>query len=366
MTTATPPRAPQDTQDTRRITERHPDYVRLHAATVRKLLANARRLARALRRGETPPTVAQSRFLTDGVAILADAYVAGHAAGQRHYWQAVSLRRHTPVAPDSQQLRRRVAFYAPSLAKMAHEATLAAGALPRAHHLAEHGTEARQLADDPLATWLAGIDNRVTLQGQVTWPGMQDGYVDAGASDPAGPYQYLFWDLEPSAQHCGDCPDVAAGSPYDPPGSGGNELQQTPGDGQTECGAACKCSLRYGSALEAGATRWWNDFFARMSATGMRMGPAMQLDLPPAPQAMNETQQRALDLYRAMTLAWDEWRGELPSMPHIFDEQAVVDWTQTLPADWSALTPKQRALLQQTWEALLLWYEGSQMGAGGE
>lgn len=100
---------------------------------------------------------------------------------------------------------------------------------------------------DPLDQWLSGMSVRVDLQAQLGWAGLQDGYLAAGASDNANPFWFVYWLLDPGArQHCFDCPQMAANSPYNAPGSGGNELWQTPGDGNTECGAGCKCSLSYG------------------------------------------------------------------------------------------------------------------------
>lgn len=103
---------------------------------------------------------------------------------------------------------------------------------------------------DALDQWQqsASLDNRVVLQASVTWSGLQDGSIAAGATDPANPYQQVWWILQPvRTQHCGDCVDLAVKSPYDPPwaGVGSNQLNQSPGDGQTECGAGCKCELDY-------------------------------------------------------------------------------------------------------------------------
>lgn len=103
---------------------------------------------------------------------------------------------------------------------------------------------------DALDQWQqsASLDNRVALQASVTWSGLQDGSIAAGANDPANPYNAVWWLLQPvRTQHCGDCVDLAVKSPYDPPwaGAGSNQLNQTPGDGQTECGAGCHCELDY-------------------------------------------------------------------------------------------------------------------------
>ena len=98
--------------------------------------------------------------------------------------------------------------------------------------------------------------------------------------------------------NCGDCPDLAAASPYTAPGSGGgNELPQTPGDGGTACGGACKCTLRYGSSQASGAAsdympeiaKSWHADNAAMPAppssatppTGMGLPAAATTKLPP-------------------------------------------------------------------------------------
>lgn len=49
--------------------------------------------------------------------------------------------------------------------------------------------------------------------------------------------EIIHWNLNP-AEHCGDCLDLAGGSPYKP-----NELSQVPGDGATQCRGNCRCTL---------------------------------------------------------------------------------------------------------------------------
>lgn len=46
------------------------------------------------------------------------------------------------------------------------------------------------------------------------------------------------WVLGIEADHCGDCPDLADGSPY-----GAEELPAHPGSNDTECLFRCKCTL---------------------------------------------------------------------------------------------------------------------------
>ena len=49
--------------------------------------------------------------------------------------------------------------------------------------------------------------------------------------------EVIYWNLHP-AEHCGDCLTLAGGSPHK-----ANELNQVPGDGNTQCRGNCKCTL---------------------------------------------------------------------------------------------------------------------------
>lgn len=72
------------------------------------------------------------------------------------------------------------------------------------------------------------------------------GYPNPRYVPPPPQYRYLWWILDPThTNHCEDCKRIAAGSPYARPGSGGNELYQTCGDGRTHCGADCTCNLSF-------------------------------------------------------------------------------------------------------------------------
>jgi hypothetical protein len=229
MTTAT-------LTDTRRITEHDPAFLTLHAQTVAELRHSIDAYAQELQHATTLPS--PHAFLTRHTAILTQAYVTGHAEG------ATAYPAHQGAAPDPSRMHRTLSFYVPSVAKMAAEGLRA--------WQAEHGqvqTFADPLDDGDIYApfieeWAQGepLGARLILQGDVVWPAMQNGYLEAGATLRTK----LYWDLDPLAKrHCIDCPGIAAASPYDPPGSGGNELNQTPGDGQTECGAGCRCALRY-------------------------------------------------------------------------------------------------------------------------
>ena len=56
----------------------------------------------------------------------------------------------------------------------------------------------------------------------------------------------VWWLLDPNhPHHCEGCKRRAAASPYGAPGGGFNELWFAPGDGETECGPDCTCTLSY-------------------------------------------------------------------------------------------------------------------------
>ncbi|MDE2104315.1 MAG: hypothetical protein KGL39_44165 [Patescibacteria group bacterium] len=156
------------------------------------------------------------------------------------------------------------------------------------------------LADPPAdlawGKFTAWASPRIGLQADITWSGFQDGYVDAASADRAGLKLQLWWELEPSAQHCDDCPQYAAGSPYDAPGSaasGGNELNATPGDGHTACGASCKCGLRYGwTALSGMGTG--------LSADNELLLPPNVKPIVPAPPISDWEAQRQAAIAKAL------------------------------------------------------------------
>jgi hypothetical protein len=72
-------------------------------------------------------------------------------------------------------------------------------------------------------------------------------------ANPASPQAQVWWVLNPDDPYpCPDCQAYARRGPYGRPGSGQNELDATPGDGRTRCGAACTCALSY----DPPATLW--------------------------------------------------------------------------------------------------------------
>lgn len=337
--------------DLRRITEADPDYQQLHATTVARLQRSVRQYAREVKRGDPG---ADTRFINRHIALMRQAYQAAHHAGQKDYWPAVSTRtvQHRFVAADPEQANKRLTYYAlGSVLKMAHEvkayqAAQKTAALDESIHLAAP-------ADIP-----GSFDNRVALQGQIVWSGLQDGYSDAGASDSASPYAALYWNLGPvKTEHCEDCPDLAFGSPYDPPwaGAGSNQLTQSPGDGQTECGAACKCALSYeypsGDALEqlnqAIADRW-----TQFMADGSGLPTITNGAVPAKGTVLTPLQRGYMDEYRNAQDAWEEARGSLPAAPGMFNGG---DWTGAKLTPWGAMTPYQQNIIARMEQVQIDW-----------
>lgn len=362
MSTAlkTPPVATTPHQDKRRITEHDADYKKLHANATKQLARSLRQYIREERRGEPG---AGSRFTDRHTNLIQQAYRAGYHEGQRDYWQSVSKRtvQHRYMQPPVAKVAARMAKYATkSVAKFennvkSYVAAQKSGTLAEEPAVTNVITLAAPVTDLP-----ADYANRVALQGQITWSGLQDGYSDAGGNDSATPYTQLYWNLGPVlTEHCEDCPDLAMGSPYDPPwaGAGSNQLNQTPGDGQTECGAACKCSLSYdspsGDALaELGQAIQdkWNDWYpSGMDAEGNVL--TQPLAPPKSGTTLTDEQKSALDNFRNSSDMWDTVRRQLPPMPSLFGTE---DLPSPLPA-WEQLTAAQQAVVRRVEQAQEQW-----------
>lgn len=200
MTTAT-----LQPTDTRRIAEHDADFQRLYAATRRQLAASVARFVRDLRGARTDgeESAAQSAFISRHTDLMRAAYHRAYVDGQRDFYGAVSRKPGKwAQQPDAQRVRRALTFYAaPSIAKMAHEAVLAKRRMvtpPQPQVTLAEGDDEMISLDD----WLTSTSVRVDLQANLAWSGLQQGYYDGPLTDPANPYYYLYWDLEPLAQHC--------------------------------------------------------------------------------------------------------------------------------------------------------------------
>jgi hypothetical protein len=306
-------RQEQRANDKRRITEHDADYRRLHAQVERALWAGIHAYVQALRACKpSDQESSASVFIAHQVKALQMGYLAGHWEGERDYWHAVSARHsaqaHTRmsqvhgVGPEVMRMRRALMFYgAASVTKQAREGLAAWHADQRAHPATlDESIRLDTKANAAMNAWLDGLTARVSLSADIAWTGLQDGYLAAGTVDPANPYAYVWWQLEPTVkQHCNDCPYLAAGSPYTAPGSGGNELTQTPGDGGTECGAGCKCTLEYGSSQEVGAA----SDFAPDWAKSPQADTAAMTPTPPAPPEQQPAAQDDWEARRQAAIA---------------------------------------------------------------
>lgn len=86
-----------------------------------------------------------------------------------------------------------------------------------------------------LNTWFDKNRKRIeaAFEGML-WSASEAGL--AAAAQVAG--KYVDWNLDPVAEHCGDCPELADGSPYT-----FATLPGYPGSGISACGGRCKCWL---------------------------------------------------------------------------------------------------------------------------
>src|SRR5579859_3489879 len=159
----------------------------------KSLTQSVRTYAGELKAG-TPPHIAAKAFVQRHTQLLSTAYDLAHYEGQRDYHETVSMRpREMPlVDPDSTLKARRLAFYLPSVTKMAREGAEAQRErrLSPVTAMLDEGDEAGGYntnvilatvpQGDALDDWLDGLGVRVDLQAGIAWPGLQDGYVKGG------------------------------------------------------------------------------------------------------------------------------------------------------------------------------------------
>lgn len=361
-----------------RLTERDDDYTRLHSQTIRKLNLSLRQLTRDIKAGDQ--SAALSAFIARHSDLLRDAYVRAHGEGAIDYYGEVSQEPKTWAAhtqPQSDRMRSALQFYAPSVAKMAHEALLA---------YQKPTASTARLDEQDLANWQNGVDTRIGLQAEIVWVALNDGYTDAGGKDVAIPWLGLYWILGlVKTMHCADCPEIAAGSPYDPPGTpGGKTIYQSPGDGQTRCGAGCKCWLEYGLPSVSLPKNYVYD---GMNLPGPGAAPVVargaadvaehraraeanyswreaQL-LSPESEMLSGGQKLALDLFRAKWQAWEDVRGELPPLPDMFALEEQAQEIPDLEAYWGQMSEKQRQTLIGIQEAISSWNAATREASDG-
>lgn len=357
-------------------TESDADYSRVKRQASSRLSHSLRVYGRELRAAGSDGAAqlrAQTAFIRRHTRLMRAAYTDGHREGLRDYWQAVSAKRPRFATPEQGRMTQRVAFYLPSVVKMALEIQRAWHETQR-QRAARGQTPVKQFADnssgnqvDPKAidALIASMDWRVQLQAEVSWVGLQDGYAAAGAGDPAGVYDVLYWDLEPGANHCLDCILMAGGSPYTI-----DQLNQTPGDGRTECGASCKCDLRAGVSHNAAPANLaarlpsgypMSDIFPQASQqtpeqqTPEQQTTQQQVPRPPAESPLTARQKEALDVFRSSLAAWDKVRGELPPLETLLAPESAAETSAWAGISVEMLTPAQRAALDAYVRALGEW-----------
>lgn len=185
----------------------------------------------------TPAEAAQT-WMQRQAAILRKTYEAAWRSGAQSFSSetatpvvsATAARTPPPKQPSPAEMRKALGPAMVSLANMA----AAIAALPTT---AAAVTAAGEVT---LVSLLTGYlkSNAYRLAGGVStaWAGEQAGYVQHAAAEGL----LLEWELDSSVvHHCNDCPDLARLPPM-----ALDQWPTLPGDGGTECGAGCHCSMR--------------------------------------------------------------------------------------------------------------------------
>ncbi len=151
------------------------------------------------------------------------------------------------LAQAAQERRQILAFYLPALPKMASELTtlfgLREGQILSAMSAGLTREEALETATvraytEQIEKTLVSINTRIAqLFAGLTWAaselarGMLAGVMG----------RRLYWILDPRAEHCPTCPELAANGPY----ASIAEIGTVPGAEGTDCKSRCRCHLEY-------------------------------------------------------------------------------------------------------------------------
>lgn len=183
------------------------------------------------------PAQASAAWQQRQAKTLKQTYTAGWKTGVRNYQSqhatppATAAATAAPTVPAAAPMQQALTPALTSLARMGAQLAII---VPTVVQLAAAGTAIAAIA---LAAreWLQA--NAYLLAGGVSaaWAGEQHGYAQAANADGL----LLDWELDPRAEHCSDCPALAALPPL-PLGV----WPTLPGDGATECATGCKCSMR--------------------------------------------------------------------------------------------------------------------------
>ncbi len=325
--------------DKRRRRETDREFATLKQTIVTRLRKSLISYLRDLRSGDPH---AQSAFVARHSGLVREGYLLGYRLGQSQYWEHVSRKQwHKEQTQAPFQSLQKLLFYVNSIPKMAVELKSA--------------FEAPTLSDEDAKKWIEHADVRVTLQADISWSGAQDGYKDMALGDPARPYNWIYWTLDPSSRHCPDCPSYAAGSPYGYPGSGQNELNATPGDGSTECGAGCKCDLEYGAGPDTDIADWTPILPANPTLPDYATAP-LKIRQPTTPD-LSDKQIEALDYFRSAAKDWQKLQQvdlSLPDMGTMFEPDSDF-----LKQNLTTLTPRQRKVIIDMIDAMKMWQDAT-------
>jgi hypothetical protein len=190
------------------------------------------------------PQDAAQRWQTSQAQTLVTTYRTGVETGRHNF----RTQHATPPAPPPGQMPTvqppaaatlMTAALSPALASLAAMAAAMGMLVPSAAQIAAAGSVLGATAA-MFGHYLASNAFRLAGGVSVAWTGEQHGYSLAATEQGL----LLRWQLDMNANHCADCPALAALPPM-PLGM----WPTLPGDGGTQCAAGCKCSMDAVAAL---------------------------------------------------------------------------------------------------------------------
>jgi hypothetical protein len=153
-------------------------------------------------------------------------------------WEALLAEQHP-------QRSRLIAFYLPAIMKMSSEMMAVANQYRALiMQIMARGGDELELARarsrfEPLIERQAKDIKRRLKQ---LFEGLAWAASELGVAAVAGRRRRrVIWVLDPAAQHCEDCPGLAAGSPY----ANLADIGTVPGGPGVACGAHCRCHLEF-------------------------------------------------------------------------------------------------------------------------
>lgn len=184
------------------------------------------------------PQEASQKWQQQQARTLWKSYRAGWETGRQNYSSekatppATTAAVPPPSSPPSQAMLRALG---PALVSLASMGTAIATIVPTAAQIAGAGGSLPAALVVAITDYLASNTYRLAGGASAAWAGEQHGYVQAAAADGL----LLDWELDAGADHCADCPALAALPPMTL-----DQWPTLPGDGATACAAGCKCSMR--------------------------------------------------------------------------------------------------------------------------